>query len=48
MKPHHSGDIVGSLTEALPTILLFETLPIYRFKQAIPRLFAGMTYLCQP
>jgi hypothetical protein len=40
--------IVGSLPEALPEILLFETLPSYRFGLAIPILFVGMAHLCQP
>jgi hypothetical protein len=36
--------IVGSLPETLPEILLFETLPGYRFERAIPRLLVGMAH----
>jgi uncharacterized membrane protein len=40
--------IVDSLPETLLEILLFETLPGYRFERAIPRLFVGLAQLCQP
>jgi hypothetical protein len=40
--------IVGSLPKTLPEILLFETLPGYRFEQAIRRLFVNMAHFCQP
>jgi hypothetical protein len=38
--------IVGSLPETLPEILLFETLPSYRFERAIPRMFVGIVNSC--
>jgi hypothetical protein len=37
--------IVGSLTETFPEILLFKTLPNYRFERVIPRLFIDMAQL---
>jgi hypothetical protein len=36
--------IVDSLPETLLEILLFETLPGYRFERAIPRLLVGMAH----
>jgi hypothetical protein len=42
------GNLSVHYPETLQAVLLLETLPIFRFKRAIPRLFAGMAHFCQP